>query len=314
MKSLSIRPILLFVLFLCVGVCLNAQDGAQTTQDTMPKKCIWRCIIKNSTQYEFPKSFDKDKDTFDISFFGNGDIQKSFEKGEKIPANTGIGITATRYFDFNPKRQVLGFYRIDVSASINVASNVDTIAAEGIGSNNLVKNSSAFGSSILTPLNSGQAVNVEASGYFINSFVWGLFSGLRIKYIGSNRNWKLNDSSVYQVTTNLCRVGLFHDFVPFKFRDKYSAYLGMSYAYNSLRGDLGGKNSSEIRRQFLNSEKKSFYGYEVSFGFRLRNIRADFSYPILGDNNDNDIITGLTGGRVITTISFVGGFNLKLDN
>lgn len=249
---------------------------------------------------------------FDIKFVGNANIQKTFESGEGVPANTGIGFTVTKYFLGRTSKTFGGFYRIDVEGSINVASTTDTLKADGIITANnqrIVTNQRDFGTGVLTPLNSGQAVNLQIIGYNRITY-FGLISGFSARYTGSNRNWQLNPDTVVQTTSNLIRVGVFHDIVPYKYRNDYSVTLGIAFARNNISGDIGQNENESLRRIFLGTDRKSFNGYEFSLGFRLKNIRAEFNYLIFPSDVS---VPGLTGGRLVTTIGFVGGFPIDVD-
>ena len=91
---------------------------------------------------------------------------------------------------------------------------------------------------------------------------------------------------------------------------EYSVNFGIYLAYNSIRGDIGQTINDPIRIQILGTDKKSFKGPEVALEIRLKNLRAEFGYSWLSSETE---VPGLTGGRLLTTITFVGGFGLKLD-
>lgn len=260
-------------------------------------------VLKTSGQSQDPNKKPK------LNFYGNGNIQKSLDRGEKIPASTGLGVNYTHWF--HPDSVSFPFDKLELDVSINIASTVDTIKAEF--NNGLVTNSSNFGSSILTPLNSGQAVKIALRMNFRKPLVWIFVDGVKAKYIGSNRNWQVGNGTSSQVilgTNNYFRAGLFQEFLPKELLDEYSINLGLYLAYNSIKGDIGQKVNRNFRHEILSTYRKNFLGPEVALEVRLLNIRAEFAYSWLLSNEE---VPGLTGGRLITTISFVGGFGLLID-
>lgn len=250
----------------------------------------------------------------ELNFFGNGNIQKSLDSGEKIPASTGLGVNWNYWFPENATPNRLSFDKLELDAMINVAATVDTLIAK-YNSNNTVANSSSFGGSLLTPLNSGQAVKLNLRMNFRKPiFFKYIIDGVKIKYVGSNRNWKFVENSaerVVQATTNYFRVGVFQEFLTKELLDHYSINFGLYLAYNSIQGDMGQKKNEGPRSVILNTPNTNFWGPEMSLEIRLKNLRAEFGYSWLGINDE---VIGLTGGRLVTTISFVGGFGLKLKD
>jgi hypothetical protein len=257
-----------------------------------------------------------------LNFFGSGNIQKSLDNGEKIPASTGLGVSYTHWFDTATEIKILHkvkflkkitIDKLEIDAAINVAATVDTLKAKY--DNNNVTNPSLFGSSILTPLNSGQAVKIGLRLNFKKSILAKtLIDGIKIKYIGSNRNWEVNDNGKTRVilgTNNYLRVGLFQEFLPKKLQDDYSINFGLYWAHNSIKGDIGQGINDQLRTKILGTDTKNFSGPEIALEIRLLNLRAEFGYSWLGADNE---VPGLTGGRLLTTISFVGGFGLKLKD
>lgn len=244
-----------------------------------------------------------------LSFYGSGDIQKTFESGEGLPANTGLGVNFTHLFDSTKSNFAKKFSKLEFDATINVASTVDTIVVNYKGDE--ISNSSLFGASILTPLNSGQAVKISLRMDFRKPLLWQtIIDGFKIKYIGSNRNWQTDTlGTVVQATNNYFRAGLFHEFLPKDYLNNYSINIGLYFAYNSLKGDIGLAPYGEKRKEILGTDKRNFIGPEVALEIRLKNLRAEFGYSFLQSGTE---VPGLTSGRLLTTISFVGGFPLEL--
>lgn len=258
-----------------------------------------------------------------LNFYGGGNIQKSLDNREKLPASTGLGVNYTHWFDSTSEIKLFSkikflpkiiINKLELDASINVAATVDTIIAK-YDSSKIITNSSQFGSSILTPLNSGQAVKISLRLNFKKPILFHtLIDGVKIKYIGSNRNWQVDangETKIIQGTNNYLRIGAFQEFLPKEFQDNYSINFGIYWAYNSIKGDIGQTTNDKIRTKILGTENKIFTGPEVALEIRLKSLRAEFGYSWLGADNE---VPGLTGGRLLTTISFVGGFGLKLKD
>ena len=102
---------------------------------------------------------------------------------------------------------------------------------------------------------------------------------------------------------------LFHDILGSKLNRDYNVIIGAGYAYNSIRGDMGLDDNEEMRENVLGTSTTKFSGLEAFAEFRLKNIRAEFSYTVLDSSGQTP---GLSGGRMVTTISFIGGFPVKL--
>ena len=242
-----------------------------------------------------------------INFYGTGNIQKSLERGEQIPASTGIGVNYQQWYDSWLLFDFIN--KLELDAVINVASTVDTVVASYDRSGRIT-NASAFGNSVLTPLASGQAVKIGLRLNFEDDFL--TISGIKVRYTGANRNWQESDSTAaIQSTASAFRIGVFHEFLKPELLDNdLSINFGVYFAYNSVKGDLAMESSRDFRRSVLNSKRNIFIGPEVELEIRLKNLRAQFAYSWLQPGTD---VPGLTDGRLITTISFVGGFGLKLN-
>ena len=156
-------------------------------------------------------SFLYNAEQFRIEFFGDGSLQNSLDKGTDIAANTGVGVVAKKYFKNLPGQKFGPWYRVDLAAIINVASTIDTLIAD-FDASNAITNQRAFGSSVLTPLSTGDAVNLSLLLY--NKETWlGLVSGIEFQYLGSNRNWQFTNTEIFNVNTSFIKFTLFHDFV-----------------------------------------------------------------------------------------------------
>jgi len=309
MRYFNTKLSLILSLLVTSGITV-AQDSSVTAKDFIAGKKRFRL-----SDEEIHSAINEKY--FQVKFVGNGNTQGIFQEGYEIPLSTGMGVNVSKAFNNNPsafhRMTFLGFYQIKLEASINVASTEDELLADSLilyDSKQIVNNQSKFGKDILTPLNSGQAANIQFRGYFRNSFL-GVLSGVQVKYAGANRKWGLNADSIFQATTNATRVGVFHEFVPAKHREKYSISLVASYAFNSISGDITVKRNDEVRSLFLNTKTTSFHGLEAALELRLMNIRTEFAYVWLYPNSM--AVPGLTNGRLVTTIGFTGGFGLNME-
>jgi hypothetical protein len=230
--------------------------------------------------------------------------------------------------DFDIDKKFNRFFEsLDMEAYINVASSVDSL--EAILDEGNVTNTRLFGNYVLNPVSSKQSVFINSNVYFNPEVLWvrgawipKLVSGANFRVNASNVLWSLieddNVNSRYAGALNL-RFGLFHEFLPNdKIRDdknrrKYSVRLGINYTFRELTGDISSPTNDSIRSQFLGTTDTSFSGIEPSFSFRLNNIIAEFSMPMIGGAGRDDI-DGLTDTQFLFSIRFVGGFSIKVDD
>ncbi|MEM9887425.1 MAG: hypothetical protein AAF849_16135 [Bacteroidota bacterium] len=223
------------------------------------------------------------------------------------------------------------FESLDMEAYINVASSVDSLEAQTeinpMNMDTVVINKRLFGNYVLNPISSRQSVFINSDVYFNPELLWvkggwitKWISGANFRINASNTLWSLpvdDDRSRFAGALNL-RFGLFHEFLPNnKIRDKenrrkYSVRLGLNYTFRELAGDISSPSNNSIRDQFLGTTDTSFSGLEPSFGFRLNNIIAEFSMPMIGGSSMGDI-DGLTDTQFLFSIRFVGGFSIKID-
>ncbi|HWD90636.1 MAG TPA: putative Ig domain-containing protein [Mucilaginibacter sp.] len=269
-----------------------------------------------------------------IEFVGQGDIQQSLSSGAKIPANTGIGVI----YRENSNSHYGILHNIEVEFSVNVASTVDTVKATKDASFN-VSNKSAFGNSVLLPLNSGQAFSFGFTGYLTDKGgpygnyyrndaakpLWGFLSGFKVNIAGSNRNWESDstttnpDKSTTTIPTLVkasllsTYVGVFYEFITptadNNFGQNASVTLGAGYTGRWILGDVEQNAQTILRQRLLGSNVNSFNGVEFQLGLRFYNIKAEVHIPILFSKAN---IPGLTGVQPTTFIGFSGGFPIDL--
>ncbi|UII25907.1 hypothetical protein LVD15_21800 [Fulvivirga maritima] len=244
-----------------------------------------------------------------IEFVGQGNLQESFTSQSKIPVNTGIGVQFREYLDqqaWNQHNGYLFLYGIEVEVIINVASTRDSLVAE-YENDSTISNNTIFGSSVLTPLNSGRSGAINLRGYFREKLCWGILSGFETHFLGSSLDYYLKDSKL-QATIIDYNFNLFHEFIPMGKRDQYSITFGIGLNARNIGGDI--KSKEDQREMIFHTKERFFIGPHVKVGLRLKNLKAElynnWLYP-----NDNAI--GLTGNQIITSISFTGGFPLKLE-
>lgn len=265
-----------------------------------------------------------------IDFVGSGDIQKTVSEGKEINANTGLGIIFERY-----RGVFTNFQSLEFESYLNIFTTADTLIAER--TNNDLTNRRQFSSYLLNPVSAKQSVYINANIYFgykykdpnKNKFPivrsdltkFGKFarivSGLNARFIASNNIWKIGDTS-RNLGALYARFGVFHEIVPdntrigVNGRSKYSCFFGINYSLRQLYGDLSSDKNADIRKLFLNTDRKTFGGLELNFGFRLKNLRAEFQMPILSDKKA--AVEGLTNTQFLFSVKFVGGFGLKLND
>jgi hypothetical protein len=270
-----------------------------------------------------------DKKT-ELQFVGAGDIQKSISEGTTPSANTGLGIILNQ--TNSSKRTYISSFEIDFS--INVASTSDTINA--IYKNGQITNVRDFGTYILLPMNSGQATRLRAltylntdklilnknSGnkhYSLAHFI----SGIQTSFIASNRVWNLTeqpDTAIFLHSSGIAfKLGIFHDFIPKQIRQtqNMSIRLGVNYSLRGIYGDAGFEDNftSEARQNLLNTTTKIYQGFEFDLTIRIKNLEARAGLTRLYGSNANPLTTnipGLTDTQFVTSITFVGGFPVKL--
>jgi hypothetical protein len=268
-------------------------------------------------------------ENIDIQFVGDGNIQKSLSSGKDIPATTGIGVFMYKTESANHRFAKA----MELEMTINIASNSDTITAAF--NNNTFSNASEFGRYLLIPRSTKQGAYIDAKVYLKdvpkkesakykkwNQFWYGnnwfVPDGFRFTATGSNTTWAYNNK-VLNATALYGKAGIFWEFLPSSFqsvsKDNFmSLTLGYSPAVRYLGGDVGQTQNDTFRSIILKTSDKLFFANEVSIGFRIKNIRAEAIYPFVfvKDSADNGI-PGLTDGQLVLSISFIGGFSLKLD-
>jgi|GEM_PF-4202773 len=276
---------------------------------------------------------DIDASDASIEFVGQGDIQQSINTGSKIAANTGIGVI----YRENSNRHYGLLHNIEVDFSINVASTVDTVKSNFDNNSKKLANPSAFGNSLLLPLNSGQAFSFSFIGsltkkggadgnYYRNAApkpLGGIISGFRVDIAGSNRNWELDTipAAAGTIRGNIIKssmlstyVGVFYEFITPTAKNNFgqnaSATFGFGLSARWLLGDAAQGNNPQ---QFLGTTAKitSFVGPEFQLGLRFYNIKAAVHIPMLPSKANNPI-PGLTGTQPTTFIGFSGGFPIDL--
>jgi len=256
------------------------------------------------------------KDTTYLDFVGAGNVQRSLDNGEGLPASTGLGVVLEEYHRKN--RIFFGTVdRVRFSGQINVANSDDSLLiAYGAGG---PENPSQVGEAIMTPLVGRRAVNLDLMIFFTDTvrcakkgttWKWpSLITGIQIKYTGSNRLLVDTAGSV-KSTINALRFRVFHDILGRDYNHDYNVLIGAGWGFNSLRGDIAQVGNEALRENLLGTKNLFYGGIEVFALFRIKNISAEFSYTWL-DNKGS--VPGLSGSRMVTTISFVGGFPVQLN-
>lgn len=247
-------------------------------------------------------------DDFGIEFVGQGNLQNILGQNGSIPASTGLGVIYKR--NFRTKSRVRN---LQLEVNINIASTVDTIKGNIV--NGALTNQRDFGNGILTHINSGQSAYAAFKAYLAKEKFYKIVSGLYGDVYGSNRIWNYNKETINASVIG-GKVGVFHEFIPSAaMQEKYSIYLGFSFSFRRIAGDIGQKNNDDLRNKILGMKEKYvwFGGPETNLGIRLKNLKAEVSIPYLMALVGKDDILGLTSMQFVTTISFIGGFPLKLN-
>ena len=251
-------------------------------------------------------------DSTKVEFVGNGNLQNAYANGDAIEANTGLGVIFERTLN---KNKIIKSIYFDLS--INVASTSDTIFS--VLSDNIITNARDFGEYLLLPRNSSQAFNFSSRAYFGDKDWFGIkgitriIDGFNFDVIRSNSIWKVDDMSV-NLNGSLTRVGLFHDFIPDHDRtdQKFAIIVGLNYSWRGIDGDISFDSQKELREKILKASDTNFKGFEYNLTVRLNNLKAEIMIPNLKGKNKGDI-DGLTGTQFFTSITFIGGFPLRLE-
>lgn len=310
-------PLTIFFIFVTLNF-IGAQNFSPAFQN--PE---WSIFYKNDELGAFYKTNSGETENLVyIDFVGSGDIQKSASNGNDINANTGIGVIFERYNSMYKPLQ-----SFELEATLNIASTSDSVKA--LLNNNVIQNSRDFGTYIINPISTKQSIYINSNLYFgaaddekmLGFIARHIVNGVNVRLVTSNSVWEY-DSTTSNLGALAFRAGVFHEFIPDNYRvgkvgsddegrSKYSIYLGINYSYRGILGDILSEQNTEFRQSILGSEQTKFKGFELNFGFRLNNLRAEFQMPIL--NIENNSIDGLTNAQFLFSIKFVGGFSLKLD-
>lgn len=275
------------------------------------------CVLVVSTaNAQLPK-----RDTTHFEFVGSGNIQRSLDEGEGLPASTGLGLILDEY---HVAPQIFRGWvnRVRFSGQINVANTQDTLTAE-IGPTGRISEPSLLGEAIMTPLVGRRAVNLDLMVFFSDTVrrikkdgtevkkrrPIGIMSGMQVRYTGSNMTLADTTGAV-KSTMNAMRFRLFHDILSKDYNKDFNVLIGAGWGFNSLRGDVAQSSYRDFRTRWLGTTTVKFAGIEAFAAFRIKNIQAEFSYTWLDRTGS---VPGISGSRMVTTISFVGGFPVKLN-
>lgn len=265
----------------------------------------------------------------DVQFVGAGDLQLSILEGNDIAATTGLGalfwrIWPNNNFDLEDTTKAMAGAELQLVTKITVASTVDTLSA--LYNNNSLTNQRDFGSFILAPIGAGPSTEINSLWYFKPYYYnnetgvakrrfLGIpkIDGIEANFIAASQAWQYDLDQVTHVAVIAWRLGIFHEFMREDDRRTkgYSIRFGLNYSGRSIQGDLG--REVEIREKLLSNYRTTFHGAEFALAVRFKNIKAEASLPILHIGADQSAVPGLSGTQFTTTISFIGGFSLELD-
>jgi hypothetical protein len=247
--------------------------------------------------------------SFTIELVGDGNLQQAINNDQDLPANTGFGIRLTEYFGNSPQNRngYLFLYGFELDMVFNVASTVDTVIA-AFNSNGELTNQRAFGNSILTP-NSDFGGRINFKGYFREKLFWGLVSGFMVDFAGARLIWK-DTVGTSEVSNLAYRFNLFHEFIPIKYRDKYSVNVSAGVHARNIAGDL--RANPELQNRILGTNKRFFMGPNISVQARFKDIKAELTNSWLFVGDDQNSVNGLTQNQLIVSITYTGGFAVQL--
>lgn len=242
-------------------------------------------------------------DELRIAFVGNTDFMKAYSEGAPLGANAGLGMILYKKA-IAPRL----FQEMEIDISLNIAQS-DTLLAVQLGER--ILNRSDFGNYLLLPQNTRQSANFQANIWFGQSKKtpsWTkMISGLHFKYNVSNVVWHHQKVS-QSITGTAFRAGVFHEFIPPEIRqDKnYSLTFGINYSFRGISADRPPHVGRSLHEAILCDRKTRFHGMELTFGFKLKNIRAEVQ--VLSFPAEGCYVPGLTRRQLVTSLSFVGGF------
>ncbi|WP_299099978.1 hypothetical protein [uncultured Winogradskyella sp.] len=271
---------------------------------------------------------------FHIDFVGTANLQQNInEANEDVQGSAGLGVIFERYFlkkgndgkpDSDSKKKLVE--SLDMEAYINVASSIDSLRAKVV--NNEVTNQRLFGHYILNPVSPKQSIFINTNIYFNPELDWEkgswiskVISGMNMRVNASNVLWNYNNGTdnISQYAGSISfRYGFFHEFLPNdRIRDdenkrRYSVRFGLYYGSRHVTGDISSEANNDLRNQFLGTVDKNYSGLEPAFSFRLNNIIAEFTAPMMRGSSES-AIEGLTDIQFQFSIRFVGGFSLKVN-
>jgi hypothetical protein len=243
-----------------------------------------------------------------ISFVGSGDFQKALIGGTDVQANSGLGLIFRRLWEPNQALEEL-----EVDISINIAYSADSMSWNLL--QDPLKSRRQIGGYLLSPANASQSASFGLRLYWSKpSKKWwsNLLSGIQMQVNTSNRVLDFEGEAI-NFSGMAGRVGVFHDFMPSAIRREkgYSITVGAHYAYRGMMGDLASLDRGLLRYQLLGTARTHYHGLEITFGFKLQNIRAEVQIPIFPAPNNP--LSGLTDSQMITRIGFVGGFPIAIE-
>src|SRR5690349_1907043 len=103
------------------------RSNANTPQPTWALLCL--LVIAITNHWAIAQEADS-VERSNLSFYGTGNIQQTFNGNAGIPANAGVGVNYTHLFKRSNQFLRRNFHKLELDASINVASTVDTLKAE----------------------------------------------------------------------------------------------------------------------------------------------------------------------------------------
>lgn len=312
---------LIFILVLMLLSCITDRSSAQANNDTV--KIALTSLTKLKYDLDSLKTFAdsiqkikqdslsyKGGDSLIIGINGFGNLQPNLLNNSRGPdGNIALGVSFNR--KWNKPWSGLKIGSLYFKININVASSADTLSLfTTVPNSNSLVSTRALGQYLLYPITSTQTADLDLL-YYLHKNYYGLISGLNLKVMASNRNFKFSKEEIINAVGIYYRVGVFHDFIPeaVRFEHGISIRAGLSITRRFLRGDIELDNYSDQFELILPDGENNFTGLELNFALNIKDIAIELNLPF----KTNTELPGLGGAQFSDLVTFGGGLKLPLD-
>jgi hypothetical protein len=215
------------------------------------------------------------EDNLEILVFGNGGL-KQIVTGNSTENNPATGSLGASFF-------INGKLDLTIGFTINRLNPTS------------INGSKDFGSNLLIPDLEGTSFTFSGTYFFYDKV------GIQGEILVANTKWKIN-SLEYNATPTSIKIGGY--LAPFGNLARGSNFITLAffggYSNRSLFGNL--RNDDDLRKQYFETEKTSFHGFEMGANLILNKTRFFINFPILfGDKVDN-----LVGGQANIGVTIAG--------